>query len=773
MRIESLIVRGHGLDADISLTPLTILLGPNDSGKSTLLGGLAQATENLLDDDWRPVLGDRYHELDRRDASLVVELDGLGVAGHPDERFFGQLLQYGHVWLDVGFPPRSSRSWVDEPHFYDVDGHGQRGMVELPSEPLSSAALRDTFADQLVGFLEETDPAWSEHRREAWAAVLAFCFSSRRFQLFPHFVLWLCPRAASVPDRVKRHAKVLVERSEEDQSRPIDALAYLGSGDDDPSEIPEWIEGLAEGENDAGATILHFGSLQASQLNLWDVVRVTDDETREIEDRVDDFISERVAPEPRPMIDLDDMVRALDERERVEPDPWLELGRDGWVRLSPAITTLCDDLGRRATELAPRFVSERYKIVIEPLTPSQWVYADGRRVTLSLSRSYAEGDRFEFASVGRGVAVWATYSLIEAMRRIREERRSAEARAAVAEEAAFDGYAEEGEAEEHDGSDDDESEALARKIWAPIDPARRQTIYLFDEPERHLHPLAQDQVAKWIADEVSGGSATAVVATHAVPLMQIPSDRAGFFWLRRDDDGLSRPVQITGDVPGAIIENSEAMGFSSTAEAVVLTRAWLVVEGEHDKRVIEHFFGLELRRSRVGILALRGVNQALALVELSFLSQLGKPLFVLFDSVREAWVHAAEYPAEKGSREEKDVEQIRRLKQEHVDLRFLSFPWPDIICALPETRVVQMLDELHKGRSRLFTGWEQLRKDHDESGQQGEFKPFVFKTLQIPQDANAFVGEILRRSHATDPVPTLRGSMATLLDGLNGPRVEQ
>ena len=43
MRVESLIVRGHGLDVDIPLRPLTILLGANDSGKSTLINGLSQA----------------------------------------------------------------------------------------------------------------------------------------------------------------------------------------------------------------------------------------------------------------------------------------------------------------------------------------------------------------------------------------------------------------------------------------------------------------------------------------------------------------------------------------------------------------------------------------------------------------------------------------------------------------------------------------------------------------------------------------------------------
>jgi DNA repair exonuclease SbcCD ATPase subunit len=93
MRIETLIVRGHGLDVELDVAPLTIILGENDSGKSTLLEAARQALEGPHGDLSRPALGDRYHELEERRIGLVVELDGLGLAGHPDERFFCQLLQ--------------------------------------------------------------------------------------------------------------------------------------------------------------------------------------------------------------------------------------------------------------------------------------------------------------------------------------------------------------------------------------------------------------------------------------------------------------------------------------------------------------------------------------------------------------------------------------------------------------------------------------------------------------------------------------------------------
>jgi hypothetical protein len=257
-------------------------------------------------------------------------------------------------------------------------------------------------------------------------------------------------------------------------------------------------------------------------------------------------------------------------------------------------------------------------------------------------------------------------------------------------------------------------------------------------------------------------------------MLRITSPHASFVWLRRNGDGLTVPVDVSDAVVEAVKEHATGMGLSA-AEAVSLTRSWLVVEGEHDRAVVEHFFGDELRRSRVGILVLRGVGEARALLQLEHLSQLGKPMFVLFDDTREALVLSEEPPSGLVTREEKVITELRReWRDPNVRLELLSFHWPDVICALPLTAVTSMLDDLHPGKSRRFPGWDQLVAQHTELKQSAGgkqppgFKQFVFSTLEIPNDADAFVTETLRRSERSSADPALRRQIDRLLAGTDG-----
>jgi len=257
-------------------------------------------------------------------------------------------------------------------------------------------------------------------------------------------------------------------------------------------------------------------------------------------------------------------------------------------------------------------------------------------------------------------------------------------------------------------------------------------------------------------------------------MLRISSPHASFVWLRRDAEGITVPVDVSDAVVEAVKEHAVGMGLSA-AEAVSLTRGWLVVEGEHDRAVVEHFFGDELRRSRIGILVLRGVGEARALLQLEHLSQLGKPMFVLFDDTREALILSEEPPAGLVSREEKVITELRReWRDPNVRLELLSFDRPDIICALPPAAVTAMLDDLHHGKSRRFLGWDHLVAQHTElkqsaGGKQSPgFKQFVSKTLEIPHDADAFVAEVLRRSEPGWADPALRRQIDGLLASTEG-----
>ena len=62
------------------------------------------------------------------------------------------------------------------------------------------------------------------------------------------------------------------------------------------------------------------------------------------------------------------------------------------------------------------------------------------------------------------------------------------------------------------------------KAFPLIPPSALHTIYLFDEPERHLHPVAQIEARNWVAGLVEDPSCSVILATHSPEFLDIPLD---------------------------------------------------------------------------------------------------------------------------------------------------------------------------------------------------------------------------------------------------------
>jgi hypothetical protein len=205
-------------------------------------------------------------------------------------------------------------------------------------------------------------------------------------------------------------------------------------------------------------------------------------------------------------------------------------------------------------------------------------------------------------------------------------------------------------------------------------------------------------------------------------------------------------TRVSEDLLGAIADSAAEMGLSPV-HALQLTRAWIVVEGEHDKQVLRHFYGRELHRARITVLPLRGVNEALSLLQLGHLSTIGRPLHVIFDNVRTEWVVGETAPAGLPSREEKVIDQLRHLWNDpNVDLRLEPFSSPDILCVLPEDAVRRALSEAFRGKAGSFPGWGSIVADYEAAGSKGQFKDFAFKKMQLGATADEFIAEVLARS---------------------------
>ncbi len=385
--------------------------------------------------------------------------------------------------------------------------------------------------------------------------------------------------------------------------------------------------------------------------------------------------------------------------EMVVNDLWVERIADS-ISLRPIVGEACASLAACVNVLAPPFVSDSYEIGIVPLFPDEWHAYGGRHVAVRL-RPRSQSEDFDLALASSGIAAWTSYALSEAIR-LMEDRCAADL-------VAWDGAG-------HAGT----------------------SVYVFDEPEAHLHPLAQDQAAAWVAERARTG-AHVLMATHAVPFLRLPLGDVEYLKVTRSPEWQTTVEPITGDILGAVAESAAALGLPPAA-LIQLTRAWLVVEGEHDRQILDAFHGQELRQAGVQILPLRGAARAKAsFLNLAALGPLGLPFCCLLDNTRAEAVRTGTIGVSDMTDEERIAEQLIRFREQHgVDLEVLGLPYPDIICALPIEAVRHIARE-NRGKPEAASAWSDLierhqaqRADARESGEKAlDFKRFVLRSLGL------------------------------------------
>ena len=70
----------------------------------------------------------------------------------------------------------------------------------------------------------------------------------------------------------------------------------------------------------------------------------------------------------------------------------------------------------------------------------------------------------------------------------------------------------------------------------------------------------------------------------------------------------------------------------SRADLILLTRAFLIVEGVNDQLIIENFFGTQLRRNRILVVPLHGSLKLRLLAEAEVIRRMGRLILVLLDN---------------------------------------------------------------------------------------------------------------------------------------------
>lgn len=131
------------------------------------------------------------------------------------------------------------------------------------------------------------------------------------------------------------------------------------------------------------------------------------------------------------------------------------------------------------------------------------------------------------------------------------------------------------------------------------------SLALLDEPERALHRRAEEHLVNALASAPPGRARHVVCATHSPRFLAHPAARS--FHVHRDDQGL-----VVVDALDELHDDLEAQAAElgvGLPDLMQLYRVVVVVEGEHDKSVVEEVLGDELRQASALVLTAGGARQ--------------------------------------------------------------------------------------------------------------------------------------------------------------------
>ncbi|MCZ7533835.1 MAG: AAA family ATPase [Acidimicrobiia bacterium] len=154
---------------------------------------------------------------------------------------------------------------------------------------------------------------------------------------------------------------------------------------------------------------------------------------------------------------------------------------------------------------------------------------------------------------------------------------------------------------------------------------------IIDEPERSMHRAAIRDVAEGLRRWSEHDERAVWAATHAPEfLSQQPSTR---WHVSLDPFGHTIVNRMEVTTNDSITETAARLGVAA-ADLLQLIRTFVLVEGEHDKVVIESILATELEQAHAYVLPLRGVDNSIANVNAEVLVDFTDANFiVVFDHI--------------------------------------------------------------------------------------------------------------------------------------------
>ena len=180
----------------------------------------------------------------------------------------------------------------------------------------------------------------------------------------------------------------------------------------------------------------------------------------------------------------------------------------------------------------------------------------------------------------------------------------------------------------------------------------------------------------------------------------------------------------------------------------------LIVEGEHDRLVLETLFGQRLREVGVTIIRMHGTPNLLATAEMDFIERhFDVPVGVLLDFVRLERVDG-NTPPESLTQEENALRYFRRAcHRRSREVSDFGLKRPDIVAYLNEDAI--------RVRWPEFVGWGAvLRKFHAKSTRPS-FKPWLKEHYAVDLTRIDRIGEVLQ--HMADNELPVAGELAKVV----------
>lgn len=400
--------------------------------------------------------------------------------------------------------------------------------------------------------------------------------------------------------------------------------------------------------------------------------------------------------------------------------------------LSSLIRSAVERIATHANSIAPKFLLQDSQIDIEIISPTEWK-PNAPRLRATMNEN---GRKFPLASVGSGIARWASYSIRLACQELLG--------GTIAGNPNTDAIL-----LENDSSDDEMSpsvvefrERISYDGATPYDevaalrflPSMLDVVLLLDEPEAHLHPRAVASIADWLLD-ISPRVASVLVATHHPSLFNLQGlGLQKLVVLRNHSESVSEPWDPASEE--LVDQLAQQIGLTP-GDLFMMSRFVLFVEGPHDLVVLEEFYGDLLRGCMVRLVPLHGANNVSLLATSEIVWQMGIPIGVLTDGTNIEGVMRGE----RSNHVEKLVDRmLRECRTEDRDVAAFGLDLDDILFYLDDEITATFASGVFPGWSKAVMIWQQIDQPTNDAANGAKFKKWITKNYGLPLDRDTVRG---------------------------------